>query len=300
MRVTVTGATGLIGSALVARLTERGDEVTVLARDPDRARHALGVEAVAWQPTAGPPPAEALAGRDGVVNLMGEKVDQRWTAGARARIRDSRVVGTRNLVAGLRAAEPRPGVLVSGSAVGYYGARGDERVQETEPPGDDFLAGVVVEWEREAEAARSLGVRVVMVRSGVVLSGRGGALKRMLLPFRLGVGGPVAGGRHYLPWIHLDDEVGILLAALDGPEWSGPVNASAPEPATSREFGRALGRVLGRPAVLPAPGLALRLLFGEMAQVVTTGQRAVPAQPLRHGYRFRHPELEGALRAALE
>ena len=299
MRVTVTGATGLIGSALVARLKERGDEVTVLARDPDRARASLGVEAVEWQATAGPAPAAALAGRDAVVSLMGEKVDQRWTDEARRRIRESRVDGTDNLVAGLRAAEPRPRVLVSGSAVGYYGPRGDERVEESEPPGHDFLASVVVEWERAAQAAASLGLRVVTVRSGVVLSARGGALARMLLPFRLGVGGPIAGGRQYLPWIHLDDEVGILLAALDGERWGGPVNASAPEPVTSRDFGRTLGRVLRRPAVLPAPGLALRALFGEMSMVLTTGQRAVPARALEHGYRFRHPDLEGALRAEL-
>ena len=299
-RVTVTGATGFIGSRVVAALRARGDEVTVLSRNPARARETLGdVEAVAWRPEDEPAPAEALAGRDGVVNLVGEKVDQRWTPEARRAIRESRVRGTTHLVAGLRDADPRPRVLVGGSAVGYYGARGEERVDESFPPGDDFLADVVCAWERATDGAEELGMRVVKVRTGVVLERRGGALKRMLLPFRLGLGGPIASGRQYLPWIHVEDEVGILLAALDGDGWSGPVNATAPEPATSRDFGRALGRALRRPAVLPLPGAALRLAFGEMSMVLTTGQRVVPARALELGYRFRHPELDGALRVAL-
>jgi uncharacterized protein (TIGR01777 family) len=296
----VTGATGLIGSRLVAALRERGDDVTVLTRDAARARAALGdVEAVAWDPLAGPAPADALAGRAGVVNLMGERMDQRWTDDAKRQIRESRVRGTRSLVEGLRAADPRPGVLVSGSAVGYYGPRGDEPVDESGPPGDDFLAGVVVEWEAAADAAAELGVRVVKVRSGVVLAADGGALKTMLPPFRLGVGGPVAGGRQYVPWIALDDEVGILLAALDGDGWSGAVNATAPEPATNRELSKALGRALHRPAVAPVPALAVRALFGEMSIVVTTGQRAVPARATELGYEFRHPDLDEALRHTL-
>lgn len=301
MKVTVTGATGLIGSRLVARLRERGDEVTVLSRDPERARASLGklAGAVAWSPTDGPPPSAALAGRDGVVHLAGENVAQRWSAGAKARIRETRASGTRNLVAGLRDAEPRPGALVSASAVGYYGPRGDERLDESAPPGEDFLAEVVEAWEREAQAAAELGVRVVCVRTGVVLDRAGGALAKMLPPFRAGVGGPVAGGRQYVPWIHADDVAGIYLAALDRPDWSGPVNAAAPEPATNRDFSQALGRALHRPALAPVPALALKLLYGEMAQVVTTGQRAVPARALELGYRFEHPELDEALAAAL-
>jgi uncharacterized protein (TIGR01777 family) len=302
MRVTVTGATGLIGTKLVAALTERGDAVTVLSRDPAAARDKLGhvVEAVAWDPGAGPAPSEALAGRDGVVHLAGEPVAQRWTDEAKARIRDSRETGTRNLVAGLREAEPRPGVLVSASAVGYYGPHGDELVDETTPPGSDFLAGVCVAWEREAEAAERLGARVARVRTGIVLDPDGGALAKMLPPFKLGAGGPVAGGRQWMPWIHADDLVGLYLAALDGGErWSGALNGSAPGPVRNAEFSKALGRALHRPAVAPVPRLALKLLYGDMEMIVTTGQRAVPAKPLELGYAYRHPELDEALRAAL-
>lgn len=300
MRVTVTGATGRIGAALVAALTARGDEVTVLSRSPDRARAALGgVDAVAWDLDDGPAPAAALAGRDGVVHLAGEDVAQRWTDEARRRIRESRVRGTRHLVDGLGAAEPRARVLVSAAAAGWYGPHGDELLAEDAPAGTDFLADVCREWEAEAARARELGLRVVTVRTGVVLDRDGGALNRMLPFFRLGLGGPVAGGRQYLPWIHLDDVVGIYLAALDGDAWSGPVNATAPEPVTNAAFSRALGRALHRPAFAPVPGLAVRTLFGDMAEMVTKGQRAVPRRPLELGYEFRHPELGEALRSAL-
>jgi uncharacterized protein (TIGR01777 family) len=298
VRVTVTGATGLIGPALVAALRDRGDEVTVLSRDPARAARALGVAAEEWDAASAAPPG-ALAGRDGVVHLAGEPLAQRWSAASKRRIRDSRVEGTRGLVEGLRAADPRPGVLVSASGVGYYGAHGDEAVDESAPAGDDFAARVCVEWEAAAREAEALGMRVALVRTGVVLDRGGGALAKMLPPFRLGVGGPVAGGRQYLPWIHLDDIVGIYLAALDGDAWTGPVNAAAPTPVTNAEFSRALGRALRRPAVLPVPGLALRALYGEMAIIVTTGQRAVPRRAQELGYAFRHPELDEALRSAL-
>ena len=292
MRVAVTGATGLIGSRVVAALRERGDEVTILTRDPARAG-----EGVAWRDPAGEPaPAEALAGRDGVIHLAGENVGRRWTAKAKSAIHDSRVRGTRNLVEGLRAAEPRPRVLVSQSAVGFYGGRGDEPVEESEPPGDDFLAQVTVGWEEEAQAAEQLGVRVVRTRTGIVLAPDGGALKRMLPPFKLGLGGPVGSGRQYMPWIHIDDVVGALLFCLDTEAASGPVNVTAPEPVPNREFAKTLGRVLGRPAVLPLPAAVLKLALGEMSLVVTTGQRAVPARLTELGYRFRHPELEAALR----
>ncbi|HEX7299930.1 MAG TPA: TIGR01777 family oxidoreductase, partial [Solirubrobacteraceae bacterium] len=265
MRVTVTGATGLIGRRLVDALLARGDEATVLSRDAQRAREALGdVEAHAWVSTDAPAPAAALSGRDGVIHLAGEPVAQRWTATARRRIHDSRELGTRHLVAGIAAAEPRPPALVSASGVDYYGPRGDELLTEDAPPGDDFLARVCVAWEREARAAAELGVRVVNLRTGVVLDASGGALAKMLPFFRLGIGGPVAGGRQYLPWIHADDIVGLYLAALDDPSWSGPVNASAPETPTNRAFSRALGRALHRPAFAPIPGLAVRALYGDM------------------------------------
>jgi hypothetical protein len=302
VKVAVTGATGLIGQAVVAALVERGDEVTVLSRDAARARERLGgsVGAHEWADPAGSPaPAEALAGRDGVVHLAGEPVAQRWSEAARRRIRDSRAAGTRNLVAGLREAEPRPDVLVSQSATGFYGPRGDEPVDESEPPGDDFLASVARDWEEAASAAAELGVRVACTRTGVVLAGSGGALERMLPPFRLGIGGPVAGGRQYVPWVHLDDVAGALIFCLDSRAASGPANVTAPEPVTNRELSKALGRVLRRPAVLPVPAPALRVLYGEMAQIVTTGVRAVPRRLQELGYEFRRPELEDALRAAV-
>jgi len=299
MKVTVTGATGLIGSALVKALKERGDEVTVLSRNPDRASRALGVEAVAWDPMTEPAPSAAINGRDGIVHLAGEPVAQRWTAEAKRAIRASRDVGTANLVAGIAASEPRPAVLVSSSAVGYYGKHGDEIIDESSPAGTDFLAEVCVEWERRARAAEELGLRVVIVRTGVVLDADGGALKTMLAPFKAGVGGPVAGGRQYMPWIHVDDIVGIYLAALDGDGWSGPVNGTAPEPVTNADFSKALGRALGRPAVLPVPAFAIRALYGEMAEIVTEGQRAVPARTLEFGYSFAKPELGPALSSAL-
>ena len=302
MRITITGATGRIGRSVVEALTERGDEVTVLSRNRDRARDALpGVEVVAWDPSEGPAPAAALAGRDGVIHLAGEDVGQRWSREVKQRIRESRETGTRNLVAGLREADPRPATLVSASASGYYGPRGPEPVDESEGPGNDFLAEVTVAWEREARAAEDLGIRVACLRTGVVLDKHGGALQKMLPPFKAGVGGPVAGGRQYLPWIHRDDVVGLYLAALDGGEaWSGAINASAPTPATNKDFSKALGRALHRPAIAPVPKPAIKLLFGEMSQIVTTGVNMVPARALELGHRFRHPELDEALRAALQ
>jgi uncharacterized protein (TIGR01777 family) len=302
MRVTLTGATGLIGPPLVASLREREAEITVLTRDPERARATLGdVEAVRWDPLREPAPSGALAARDALVHLAGEPVAQRWSAKAKQAIRDSRAVGTRNLVAGLASVEQgRPTTLVSSSAIGYYGPHGDEPLDEDAPPGGDFLADVCVEWEDAAATALELGLRVVQVRTGVVLDSDGGALSKMLPPFRLGVGGPVAGGRQYISWIHAQDLVGMILAALEDVRWSGPINATAPAPVTNRDFSKVLGEVLGRPAVLPVPGAALRLLYGEMAEIVTGGARVMPAKPLVLGYQFSHPRLEEALRSALD
>lgn len=299
MRITVTGATGLIGTKLVAALRARGAEVTVLSRRPAHARRMLDVEAVGWHPETEPVPVEGLAGRDGVVHLAGEPIAQRWTQESKERIRSSREVGTARLVEGLGQAEPCPRVLVAASAVGYYGARGGERVDEDASPGAGFLASVCEAWENAAAAAGGLGVRVVTLRTGVLLDRADGALARMLPPFRLGVGGPVAGGDQYISWIAPDDLVRLYLAALDDPEWSGPFNATAPEPVTNRQFTHALGRVLHRPALLPIPAFALRALYGEMAGVVTTGQRALPVRALEHGFEFRHTAIDGALRAAL-
>ena len=301
MRIGITGATGLVGRHLVAALQARGEEITVFSRDAARARERLpGVgDAIEWDPVSGPAPAPALSGLNAIVNLTGAPVDQRWTAESKRQILDSRAVGTRNLVAGLERAEPRPAVLVSASAAGYYGDRGDEFLDEDAGPGSDFLANVCVAWEAAADGAARLGMRVVRVRTGLALDRSAGALARMLLPFRLGLGGPIASGRQYLPWIALEDLVGIYLAALDQPDWSGAVNACGPEPAQSRDFARALGRALNRPAVLPVPVFALRILFGEVAGVIAGGQRMVPERPLKWGYEFKYPELAAALQAAL-
>jgi uncharacterized protein (TIGR01777 family) len=301
MRVLITGATGTIGLAVADAMRGRGDEVVVLSRDAERGRRVLGdAEVHAWpDPTAAPPPREALL-VDAVVNLIGEPIDQRWTDEAKRRIHDSRVLGTRRLVEGLAdlSAGERPGVLVSQSAVGYYGDRGEARLDETASAGGDWLAGVVREWEAEAHRAPD-DVRVVATRTGVVLSPSGGALARMLPFFKLGLGGPVAGGRQYVPWIHLDDLVGGLLHCVDSDGARGAANLTAPEPVTNAALSTALGRALGRPAVLPVPGVAVSLLYGEMSRLVTQGQRAVPALLLALAYEFAHTDLESALREVL-
>jgi uncharacterized protein len=298
VRVAVTGANGTIGSRLVERLLERGDEVTVLSRDDARARRKFGdrVEAVTWADIKGEPaPAAALSARDAVVHLLGEPIAQRWTDAAKHEIRDSRVLGTENLVRGLTAAEPRPRTLVSQSAEGIYPTGPDPVDEDAEPARGKFLADVVLAWEGEATKAVELGMRVVTARTGVVLSRRGGALAKMLPFFRAGVGGPVAGGDQFVPWVHLDDAVGALLFCLDREDVHGPVNVTAPRPVTNRELSKTLGRALRRPAVLPVPGLAVRALYGEMAQVVTSGANVLPRRLEQLGYQFEHAELEPAL-----
>ncbi len=303
MHVLVTGGTGFIGRALCSLLLAREHEVTVLTRNAAKTKALFGGRAIAepWSdPKSGQPPRSALSGRDGVIHLLGEPVAQRWTDDARREIRDSRVLATRNLVAGLRELpqEERPGVLVSQSASGFYGPRGDEPVAESEPAGDDFLAQVCVDWEAEARAAGELGIRVSLTRTGVVLSDSGGALEKMLPPFKLGIGGSVAGGRQYMPWIHTDDVVGGQIFCLYNAAAEGPVNLAAPEPVTNAELSKTLGRVLHRPAFAPVPTLAVKALYGEMAQIVTTGVRAIPARLQELGYEFREPQLERALQLA--
>jgi uncharacterized protein (TIGR01777 family) len=297
MKVTITGATGLIGRALAARLIARGDQVVALGRDVGRVAARLpGARALAWEVGAGPPPAEALEGSDAVVHLAGEPVaDHRWSDAQKRRIRDSRVLGTRSLVAGLAAAGARPRALVSGSAIGYYGDRGDEPLDEQSSPGRDFLAGVVSAWEAEASAAERLGMRVVLARSGIVLAREGGALPRLALPFRLFAGGRLGDGRQWMSWIHLEDEVGLLLHALDRDALSGPVNLVAPAAARNAEMARAIGRALGRPALVPAPTLALRLALGERVEVLLASQRVRPAAAEAAGYSFRFAALQPAL-----
>lgn len=303
MRVLITGATGTIGLAVADALRARGDQVIALTRDPERGQRVLGDGALAhaWgSPTQEPPPGDALAGTDAVVNLIGEPIDQRWTDEAKQRIYDSRVLPTRALVKAIGELPEgeRPKVLVSQSASGYYGPRDSTQLDEHASPGTDFLATLVVEWEREALAAAP-AVRVACTRTGVVLSASGGAVSRMLPFFKLGIGGPVAGGHQYVPWVHLDDLVAAILRCVDDPTVEGPVNVSAPKPVTNAELSHALGRALGRPAVLPVPAIALKLLYGEMAELITTGQRMIPARLLELGFEFRHPEVEQALRDVL-
>jgi len=301
LRVLVTGASGTIGQALCDALFARGDEVVGLTRDPGRAREGNPrVEWHRWEPTLERPDPVAFEGVDGVVHLLGERIDQKWTAEAKERIMESRRQGTHNLVQTISALENPPKVLVSQSAVGYYGDRGAEEVDEGDGPGSSFDSEVVVAWEAAAHELDNADVRLVVVRTGQVLTKRGGMLREMLTPFKLGVGGPLAGGEQYLSWIHLEDEIGILLWALDNEKVSGTVNASSPNPATNKDFSKALGRALNRPAVMPVPGLVLDLKFGkEFGQVLRGGQRVIPKRTQELGYQFSYPDLDAALRDVL-
>ena len=292
MRVLLTGGTGFIGDPVARALRAAGHDVTIVSRHPGY----VPAKAIAWDAVAA-----AVAETDAVVNLAGEPIAEgRWTPARKAGILASRVDATRVVVEGLRAAAKRPGVLVSASAVGFYGPHGDEALDETAPAGEGFLADVCRQWEAEAFRARDLGVRVAALRIGVVLGPGGGALAKMLLPFRACLGGPLGSGTQWMSWIHRDDVVGLVLAALDGAAYAGPVNATAPAPARNRDFTRALARAVHRPAVLPAPAFALRLALGEMADILLTGQRVVPAAATAAGYAFRHPDLDAALAASID
>lgn len=297
MKVLVTGASGFIGSSLCDALLIRGDTVVGLTRDPGRARATNpSVTWHAWEPTLERPPEDAFEGVDGVIHLLGEKINQRWTDEAKERIMESRRVGTHNLVGTISALQQKPRVLVSQSAIGYYGNRGASLVDESSEPGEGFDAEVVREWEKAAHEVEPTGVRLAIVRTGHVLDPRGGFLGAQLTPFKLGVGGPLAGGEQYVSWIHVEDEVGILLWALDNDGVSGVVNATAPNPVTNKVFSKALGKALGRPAVVPVPGLTVDLMFGrEFGRVLRGGQRVMPRRALDLGYQFRHPEVDGAL-----
>jgi uncharacterized protein (TIGR01777 family) len=297
VKVLVTGASGFIGSALCDSLLVRGDTVAGLTRDPERARRTNpSVAWHAWEPTLERPPAAAFDGVDAVVNLLGEKINQRWTEEAKQRIMESRRTGTHNLVGTIAALERKPRVLVSQSAIGFYGNRGEAIVDESSDSGEGFDADVVREWEKAAQEAKGTGVRLVIVRTGHVLDPRGGFLEALLRPFKLGVGGPLAGGAQYVSWIHVEDEIGILLWAVDNDEVSEVVNSTAPSPVTNRAFSKALGKALGRPAIVPVPGITLDLMYGkEFGQVLRGGQRVLPRRALDLGYAFRHPELDEAL-----
>jgi uncharacterized protein (TIGR01777 family) len=301
MRVLITGGTGFIGRRLLERLTGQGDEAVVLSRSPERMGTLPGDSAVvAWDPLREPAPAAAFAGVEAVFHLAGASVAGRWTRAHKERIRASRVEGTRNLVATLTTLATRPKVLVSVSAVGWYGARGDEVLTEEAPAADTFLAGVCRDWEAEARRAEASGIRVVNPRIGLVLGPGGGALEKVLPLFRLGLGGRLGDGRQWWPWIHVEDVVGILLHAAATPDLKGPVNAVAPRPATNRVFTRALGRVLHRPALFAVPVPLLQLGLGEFAGVLLASQRVDAGRVTASGYRFRYPELVAALHAVVD
>lgn len=297
MRVLVTGASGFIGSALCGALLARGDTVVGLTRDPQEALHRNpAVEWHRWEPMLERPPAEAFEGVEGVVNLLGEKINQRWSEESKRRIMESRRTGTRNLIGTLAGLERKPRVLVNQSAIGFYGDRGEAIVDESADGGEGFDSEVVREWEKAASEAEAIGIRLVVVRTGHVLASSGGLLGELLPPFKLGLGGPIAGGRQYMSWIHLEDEVGILLWALDEQRVSGVVNATAPNPVTNGELAKGLGRALGRPAAMPVPGFVLDLKFGsEFGKVLRGGQRVMPRRARDLGYQFRFEQLDAAL-----
>jgi uncharacterized protein (TIGR01777 family) len=306
MRIVIAGGTGFLGSPLAEAYAEEGHDVRVLSRGlpPGAARHdpgsgMPGITRVGWTPDGqGAPWAATIDGADAVINLAGAGIgDKRWTTRRKAEIRDSRLSATRQLVAAITSVGVAPPVFISGSAVGYYGASGDEPKTEPAPAGDDFLARVCVDWEAEAKKAESPSTRVVLIRTGLVLERSGGALPKLVTPFRLFAGGPMGSGRQYMSWIHRIDWVELVRWIVETPAVSGAINATAPAPVTNRAFGRALGRALHRPSLVPTPGFALTLLLGEMARpLVLTGQRVVPARAQALGFHFRYPEIDLAFR----
>ena len=304
MKVFVTGGTGMVGRRLIKKLKERGDSVVLLTRRAAAARAQFGSDCtiVEGDPMQPGPWQDAVAGCDGVVHLAGENIfARRWSDEFKTLLRDSRVKSTENVVAAIgKAGEAKPKVLVNASAIGYYGPHGDEEVTEDSPAGNDFLATVCVDWEKAARTVEEKGARLVIVRVGVVLEKGGGALAKMLTPFKLGVGGKVGSGQQWMAWIHNEDLVGIICLALDNAAAAGPINGTAPNPVTNYQFSKALGRALWRPSVLPTPAFALRLMLGAVADVITSGQRVLPKKALALGYSFKFPEIDGALQDVLK
>lgn len=298
MRILVTGASGLVGSAIVRNLSSRGEEILQLVRS---APNDSGRE-IRWNPLQGIEDSSRLEGLDAVIHLAGEPIAEgRWTQEKKRRIRDSRALGTKVLADALAALERKPSTFLSASAIGYYGTRGAEVLTEESGPGDDFLARVCREWEEATETASRAGIRVVQMRFGVILSSKGGALVKMLTPFKLGLGGRLGSGEQYMSWIALEDVVGVVDHLLEKSEVRGPVNTVAPHPVTNREFTKTLGAALSRPTLFPAPEFALRLAFGEMADVaLLASQRVEPARLKESGYVFKYPELKGALQNILK
>lgn len=295
MKVLVAGGTGFIGAPLCRVLASRGHEVRVVTRRPASA--GQGITQLAWDDEAW---RRFLGEADAVINLAGESIaGRRWSAAHKRALRESRVSTTRRLVDAIEAQAHRPSALINASAIGYYGPRGDEPLGEETAPGEDFLARLCVEWEREAGRAERLGVRVARLRIGMVLGPDGGALAKLAVPFKLWVGGHPGSGRQWVSWIHRDDVIGLIVRAMEHPALAGPVNATAPEPVTMKEFCRSLGRALNRPSWAPVPGLALRVIVGEMADVLVTGQRVTPTAAQRAGYAFTFPRLPDALAACV-
>jgi len=302
LKVLITGGTGFVGRRLAEQLLARGDQVTVLTRDAQRARGHFPsrVRCASWTPEKEGPWVEELAVVDAVVHLTGEPVAQRWTAAAKDRIVKSRVDVTRVLVDAIGKAAHKPSVLVSASAIGIYGPRRpDEEIDESSEPGKGFLAEVAERWEEAARAVEAHGLRSAQVRLGVVLGDSGGALEKMIIPFRLFVGGPVGDGKQVISWVHRDDVVGMILLALDDERVTGPLNAVSPNPATSTEVARAIGAVINRPSWLHTPAAAVQLAMGEAAEILTTGQRVLPRKAIELGYEFRYARLVPALESIL-
>lgn len=300
MKILITGATGFIGARLCQILDEAGHTLTILSRDIESAKQELPqIEgAFAWDASEGPPPVEAFEGIEAVVHLAGETVSGRWTPERKRAIRETRVRGTRHLIQAITSLDEKPLMLVSASAIGLYGHRGGEDVTEESPPGSGFLAEICQSWEREARRAEEFGVSVACLRFGLVLGPGGGALQAMLIPFKLGLGGPMGSGQQWWSWVHRDDVVGMIQYALEH-ELSGPFNVTSPQPVRQKDVARTLGRVLRRPAFLPAPAFALRLALGEFANELLISQRVLPKRAQETGYEFQYPRLEPALRAIL-
>ncbi len=299
--VLVTGGTGFIGSRVCAALHEQGDTVHVLSRSPERAQTKMKSARAfyGWNPETEKLPPEATNGMVAVVHLAGETIAGRWNDEKKRRIRDSRILSTRNLVESLTATDTKPDVLVCASAIGYYGDSGDEHFTEVSPPGNDFLAKTCQEWEAEAQKAIDFGIRVVTVRIGLVLGLGGGLLAQVLPPFKMGVGGTLGNGRQWMSWIHVDDVVGIILHALENNEIRGALNATAPTPVRNTEFTKTLGTVLRRPTLFPIPTFGLKLMMGEFADFIVLSQNVLPEKTEVSGYEFRHRTLESALRDLL-
>ncbi len=298
MRLVIAGGTGFIGSALCTRLLEQDHSLTVLTRKPPSTMVSPSIKRITWEPGSAGAWEEAVDGADGVINLAGEPIAaKRWRETQKEKIRSSRINTTRALVAAIAKAKTKPKFLLNASAAGYYGPHGDETLTEKADPGRDFLSRVCIDWEEEAKKAEDYGLRVIRLRTGIVLGKGGGALAKMVPPFKLFAGGPLGTGRQWMSWIQMEDEIGLILSLMENPNARGAVNATAPNPVTMKEFCKTLGRILHRPSWAPVPAFALRLLLGEMADMLLAGQRVLPAEAQRLGYAFKYPTLLEALQA---